>query len=117
FNFPRWCLDMSFLRAWENGRPADTPHHFAWRRAGPKAGEPVFVTGHPGTTSRQLTLAQLKLLRDVAYPMWLVRYAELRGRMLAWANTSDAAARAVQQRILGIENGIKVRRKIGRAHV
>jgi len=30
--------------------------------------------------------------------------------MLAWQNSSDEAARTVQQRILGIENGIKVRR-------
>lgn len=115
FNFPRWCLDMSFLRAYENGKPADTPRYFDWRGSGPRAGEPVFVTGHPGSTSRQLTLAQLRFLRDVVYPSWLIRYAELRGRMLAWQNSSHAAARAVQQRILGIENGIKVRRNELRA--
>ncbi len=110
FNFPRWCLDMSFLRAYEDGKPADTPHYFKWRGTGPRAGEPVFVSGHPGSTSRQLTMAELDFLRDVVYPSWLIRYSELRGRMLAWADTSDAAARAVQQRILLIENGIKVRR-------
>ncbi len=110
FNFPRWSFDMSFLRAYEGGKPAVTPHYFSWRDSGPRAGEPVFITGHPGSTSRQLTLSQLKLLRDVVYPLWLIRYAELRGRMLAWQDTSDAAARAVQQRILGIENGLKVRR-------
>ncbi|HEX2140483.1 MAG TPA: S46 family peptidase [Woeseiaceae bacterium] len=110
FNFPRWCMDMSFLRAYENGKPADTPSFLTWRGTGPQAGDPVFVTGHPGTTSRQLTMAQLDFLRDVVYPLWLIRYSELRGRMLAWGDTSDAAARAVQQRILSIENGIKVRR-------
>ncbi len=110
FNFPRWCLDMSFLRAYENGKPAKTPTFLAWRGEGPQAGDPVFVAGHPGTTSRQLTMAQLELLRNVVYPMWLIRYSELRGRMLAWGDTNEAAARAVQQRILGIENGIKVRR-------
>ena len=110
FNFPRWCLDMSFLRAYENGKPAETPNYLSWRGTGPQAGEPVFVTGHPGSTDRQLTMAQLDFLRDVEYPIWLIRYSELRGRMLAWGDTSDAAARAVQQRILGIENGIKVRR-------
>ncbi|HET6628568.1 MAG TPA: S46 family peptidase [Woeseiaceae bacterium] len=110
FNFPRWCLDMSFLRAYENGKPAETPNYLEWRGTGPRAGDPVFVAGHPGSTDRQLTMAQLDFLRDVAYPNWLIRYSELRGRLLAWADTSDAAARAVQQRILGIENGIKVRR-------
>jgi len=48
--------------------------------------------------------------RDVSIPLYLLRTSEFRGRLLAWKNTSPEAARAVQQRILGIENGIKVRR-------
>ena len=110
FNFPRWCLDMSFLRAYEDGRPASTPNFLRWRRGGPEAAEPVFISGHPGGTDRLLTVTQLKMQRDVMWPLWLLRYSELRGRMLAWAGTSDDAARTVQQRIASIENGIKVRR-------
>ncbi|MDJ0910789.1 MAG: S46 family peptidase [Woeseiaceae bacterium] len=115
FNFPRWCLDMSFLRAYENGEPASTPNYLKWREAGPEAGEPVFISGHPGSTDRQLTMSQLRMLRDVTYPNWLLRYSEFRGRMIAWGNTSDEAARVVQQSILGFENGIKVRRNLLRA--
>lgn len=111
FNFPRWCLDMSFLRVYDDeGRPASTPHHLPWRAAGPTAGEPIVITGHPGRTSRSLSVAELMMLREVVLPSWLVRYAELRGRMIEWGRTSDEAARVVQQRILGIENGLKVRR-------
>ena len=110
FNFPRWCLDMSFLRVYENGEPASTPNYLQWRKSGPRAGDPVFIAGHPGSTDRLMTVSQLKMQRDVTIPLWLLRYSELRGRLLAWKNTSDEAARTVQQRILGIENGIKVRR-------
>jgi hypothetical protein len=110
FNFPRWCLDMSFLRAYENGQPAATPNYLQWRQGGPKLAEPVFISGHPGSTDRLLTMTQLKMQRDIVLPLWLLRYSELRGRMLAWQNTSDEAARTVQQRIAGIENAIKVRR-------
>jgi V8-like Glu-specific endopeptidase len=110
FNFPRWSFDMSFLRAYENGKPAKTPNYLKWRQAGPDADEPVFITGHPGTTNRSLTVSQLKFQRDVSIPLYLYRQSEFRGRLLAWQNTSEEAARAVQQRILGIENGIKVRR-------
>ena len=110
FNFPRWSLDMSFLRAYEDGKPASTPNYLRWRQGGPKSAEPVFISGHPGSTDRLLTVSQLKMQRDVMWPLWLLRYSELRGRMLAWANTSDEAARIVQQRIAGLENGIKVRR-------
>ncbi len=110
FNFPRWCLDMSFLRVYEDGKPALTPNYLRWRKGGPQASEPVFITGHPGSTDRLLTMSQLRMLRDEVYPLWLLRYSELRGRMLAWQNTSPEAARIVQQRILNLENGIKVRR-------
>ena len=110
FNFPRWCLDMTFLRVYEDGKPATTPNYFQWRQAGPAASEPVFITGHPGSTNRSLTLSQLKMQRDVSIPLYLYRMNEFRGRLLAWQNTSEEAARAVQQRILGVENGIKVRR-------
>lgn len=110
FNFPRWCFDMSFLRVYEDGKPASTPNYLRWRESGPQDAEPVFITGHPGSTDRLLTTSQLKMLRDDVIPLWLLRYSELRGRMLVWQNTSPEAARIVQQRILGIENGIKVRR-------
>jgi hypothetical protein len=110
FNFPRWSLDFSFLRVYEDGKPATTPNFLTWRPAGPAANEPVFIAGHPGTTNRSLTVSQLKMQRDVSIPLYLYRQSEFRGRLLAWQNTSDEAAREVQQRILGIENGIKVRR-------
>lgn len=110
FNFPRWCFDMSFLRVYEDDKPAQTPDYLRWRAGGPKSGDPVFITGHPGSTDRQLTVAQLKFQRDVVLPLWLLRYSEFRGRMMAWQYTSDEAARTVQQRALIYENGIKVRR-------
>ncbi|MFU8896679.1 MAG: S46 family peptidase [Gammaproteobacteria bacterium] len=109
FNFPRWCLDMSFLRVYEDGKPAETPHHLAWRKAGPAAADPVLITGHPGRTNRSLTMSQLRILRDIQYPDFLLRAAELRGRMLEWQKTGPEAARVVQQQVLGLENGIKVR--------
>ena len=110
FNFPRWSFDMSFLRVYEDGRPAKTPNHLKWRQTGPDAGEPVFIAGHPGSTDRSLTVSQLKMQRDVSIPLYLYRNVEFRGRLLAWQDTGPEAARAVQQRILGVENGIKVRR-------
>jgi hypothetical protein len=110
FNFPRWNLDMSFLRVYENGKPAATPDFLPWRSTGAAAGEAVFVSGHPGRTDRLLTQAELDLRRSRQLPMFLEIYSEYRGRLLAWAETGDDAARQVQQRILGVENGLKVMR-------
>lgn len=115
FNFPRWSLDFSLLRVYENGKPAKTPNHLAWRAEGPDAGEPVFVAGHPGTTNRLLTLEQLKFQRDTQFPEYLVRNSELRGRITQWGKTGDEPARIIQRPLQSIENSLKVYRGLNKA--
>jgi V8-like Glu-specific endopeptidase len=110
FQFPRWCLDMSLMRVYENGKPASTPTHLSFDWSGAKDGEPVFVAGHPGTTERLKTVAQLKTERDDYLPLWLVRYSELRGRLLQYSKLSPEAARQAKDYLDTIENSIKVRR-------
>jgi hypothetical protein len=110
FNYPRWSLDFSLMRVYENGKPARTPDHLPWRIEGPNAGEPVFVPGHPGSTSRLLTSDQLRFQREVSNPSWLARNTELRGRMIQWAKTSDEAARITSDSLASIENSLKVYR-------
>jgi hypothetical protein len=112
FQFPRWSLDFSMLRAYENGKPARTPDHLPFRFAGPDAGELVLVSGHPGSTSRLETRAELEFQRDLAWPVWLLRYSELRGRYIEFGKTGEAAARIVEEPLNSLENGIKVRRKL-----
>ena len=115
FNFPRWSLDMSLLRVYEDGKPATTTHFLPWRKAGPNADELVFVAGHPGTTRRLMTVDQLEHRRSSLLPQQLLQLSELRGRLLAWAKTGEEPARIVQQRILNYENAIKVYRQQLRA--
>jgi V8-like Glu-specific endopeptidase len=110
FQFPRWCLDMSLLRVYENGKPAATPNHLAFDWSGAKEGEPVFVAGHPGSTDRLMTVAQLRTQRDVFLPFWLLRFAELRGRLIQYSKTGPEAARTAKDLLDTIENSLKVRR-------
>jgi hypothetical protein len=111
FQFPRWCLDMSVLRAYgPDGKPASTPNFLTLEPEGPSPGELVFVAGHPGHTDRQLTVAQLSELRDVYLPRWLLRASELRGRYIQFGKTSAESARIVDDPLNGLENSIKVRR-------
>jgi hypothetical protein len=113
FQFPRWCLDMTLLRAYDkNGKPVTPPNYLQIDFDGPEAGEPVFVSGHPGSTNRLLTVSQLLTLRDIDMPQWLLRASELRGRYLQFAKAGPEAARIVEAPISGLENGIKVRRKL-----
>jgi hypothetical protein len=111
FQFPRWCLDMSVLRAYgPDGKPAHTPNFLTLKGEGPEAGEVVFVAGHPGRTDRLLTVAQLLELRDVFLPRWLLRNEELRGRMIQFGKTGAEARRIAEAPLNGLENAIKVRR-------
>jgi len=65
FTFPRYTLDMAFFRAYDqNGNVAMTPHHYDWSTKGVEAGEPVFVVGNPGSTSRLGSVSQLRFERD-----------------------------------------------------
>jgi V8-like Glu-specific endopeptidase len=110
FQFPRWCLDMTLLRVYENGKPAATPDHLSFNWSGAKEGEATFVAGHPGTTERQLTVEQLKTQRNVFLPFWLLRYSELRGRLIQYSKTSPEAARTAKDYLDTLENSHKVRR-------
>jgi hypothetical protein len=74
--------------------------------------EVVFVAGHPGTTSRLLTRAELEFDRDVRLPTWLLRNSELRGRYIQFGKTSAVAESMLLAPLNSLENGIKVRRKL-----
>jgi V8-like Glu-specific endopeptidase len=110
FQFPRWSLDMTLLRAYENGQPAKVARHLSFNWNGARAGEPVFVAGHPGTTERLLTVEQLKTQRDVFLPFWLLRFSELRGRLIQFSRTGPEEARISRDLLDTIENSLKVRR-------
>jgi hypothetical protein len=111
FQFPRWCLDMTLLRVYENGQPAKTPNALKIDWAGTKAGDPVFVSGHPGTTERLLTVAQLEAQRDALLPFWLIRNSELRGRLLQFSASGAEPERQASPLLSNLENSLKVRRK------
>ncbi|MBX5460657.1 MAG: S46 family peptidase [Steroidobacteraceae bacterium] len=112
FQFPRWCLDMSVLRAYDaDGKPASTPNFMKINFSGPAANEPVFVSGHPGSTDRLLTVEQLKTLRNVDLPQALLRGSELRGRYIQFSKAGIEAERITEEPLSTLENSLKVRRK------
>ena len=110
FQFPRWTLDFSILRAYENDKPAATPNFLQIDFAGPAAGQLVFVSGDPGSTARLDTRSQLEFDRDVSLPVTLLRAAELRGRLIQFGKIDAGDERIVLAPLNNLQNGIKVRR-------
>ena len=108
FNFPRYSMDASFLRAYENGKPVATPKHLKWNPRSPKDGEATFVVGNPGSTSRLFTQSQLAFEREVRLPITLTTLSELRGRLVRAMDESPDRAREGLDTLNGIENGLKV---------
>lgn len=107
FCFPRWGLDFSFLRAYENDRPADTSAtHFTWKTEGAKEGDLVFVTGNPGTTGRLKTYAQCEFMRDYFYPAQLKRIRGMLADLYEQAK-DPAKEKEIRATILRYENGRK----------
>jgi hypothetical protein len=71
--YPRYALDVAFLRAYENGKPAATPHFLKWSTEGAREGDLIFLAGNPGATSRLATQTQLVYARDHVLPLALTR--------------------------------------------
>jgi len=87
FQFPRWSLDMSLLRVYENGKPASTPNFLAIDWTGPDANEPVFVPGHPGLDALLDPALMAQKARDEAD---LRAKAGLAGPQDPWEQTARA---------------------------
>jgi Peptidase S46 len=107
FEYPRYDLDVAFFRVYENNQPVHLEHSFKWSTTGVKDNELTFVSGHPGSTGKLLTMAQLDFLRDTSYPFELAVYDRRVNLLKAWSKKSDENARRAQHDIFGIENNIK----------
>jgi hypothetical protein len=110
FTYPRFDLDVSFVRAYQPDSitPAKTPDYFAWNPDGANEGDLVFITGNPGTTSRQATVAQLLYEQKVRHPFLIQLFEAQQSFLQSVAQRSPAAERAVRNQLFGVENSLKL---------
>lgn len=107
FTYPRYDLDITFFRVYENDKPARLDNYLKWAPAGVKDGDLIFVSGHPGNTGRLLTMAQLEFLRDVQYPASLKVYARRIALLEEFSKRSDENARIAKEDLFGLQNSQK----------
>ncbi|MCC6158919.1 MAG: S46 family peptidase [Deltaproteobacteria bacterium] len=109
FNFPRYSLDAALMRAYdEAGNPVTVTHHLRVAPGAYRDGDPVFVSGHPTSSGRFYTYAQLEFLRDSLYPLWLTSMERSRDVFREYTKRGEEQKRRALFEIGMDENFIKV---------
>jgi Peptidase S46 len=107
FEYPRYDLDIAFLRAYENGKPAATPSFLTWSTEGVKENDLVFVAGNPGSTSRTATPTQLQFYRDTQLPFVLSRYFSRINLLVDFSTKSEENRRMAESVLTSFRNTYK----------
>ncbi len=117
FTYPRYDLDFALFRVYENGKPVESRNYLRWDPQGPADDALVFVSGNPGSTGRQDTLAQLELLRDHMFPLTiqilnhrlatLQKYSALGAEQARQASSSIFFLQNSLKAYTGMENGLR----------
>ena len=107
FTYPRYDLDITFFRVYENGKPAHLDNYLKWSSTGVKDGDLVFVSGHPGSTGRLLTMSQLEFMRDVQYPILLKLFQRRTALLQDFSKQSEENARIAKEELFGLQNSQK----------
>jgi len=108
FTYPRYNLDCSFMRAYENDKPVNSTNFFKFSQEGIQPGEPIFTVGNPGTTQRLKTLAQLEYFRDVVYRNNSYLFNTYYNALEALKKTAPTRADAFEKIKVNIGNSQKV---------
>jgi hypothetical protein len=107
FTYPRHDLDICLMRAYEAAKPAKPAAFLRVAPEGTKEGDLVFISGHPGSTSRLLTLAQLEAARDWELPDRLAFVARRLGVLREFGARSPESLRRAQSEVFGLANAEK----------
>ncbi|MGA2041253.1 MAG: S46 family peptidase [Bryobacteraceae bacterium] len=107
FTYPRYDLDMALFRVYENGKPIESKDYLKWNPAGAAEDELVFVSGHPGATSRLETMAQIEFLRDVGLPNALKSLRNRIGSLERYSAQGAEEGRQAASSIFFLQNSVK----------
>lgn len=107
FTYPRYDLDITFFRAYENGKPVHPEHYFRWSKTGVKEGDLTFVPGNPGSTGRLMTMTELEFSRDVSYPLVQHRLESLIECLKEYMARGAEQRRQAGENLFGQQNSYK----------
>ncbi|MCB1021731.1 MAG: S46 family peptidase [Acidobacteria bacterium] len=107
FTYPRYCLDVSFLRVYDKGQVVTPPAVLPLEPKGAAEGDMTVVSGHPGSTERQLTESQLQFERDRRMPFMLEWLRAMADALQVYGRSGGDASRRARDELFRIDNSIK----------
>src|SRR5215813_12695619 len=108
FEFPRYYLDLAFLRVYRGGNPLDSSaNYLRYAAADAKVGDLTFSSGHPWASNRLETVADLEVQRDVSMARLIFFQAELRGVLTEFSARGVEEARIAADSLDELENYLK----------
>lgn len=107
FTYPRYCLDVTFFRVYENGQPLKSQNYLKWSAQGPADGEFVLAIGNPGSTNRLLTLTQVQYQRDVGNLLQMKVWNSRRDALVRYGATGSEPSRRALNTVRSLSNSIK----------
>ena len=110
FEYPRYDLDITLLRAYENDKPARVQHYLHLSSSGVRPGDLVFVSGNPGSTDRLLPVSALLAMRDDSLPFALSALERSERVLLDYSRRGAEQRRQAQRQMFGVENSLKALR-------
>ena len=107
FEYPRYNLDATIMRVYEDGKPAELDHFLSWNLEPLQDGDLIFVSGNPGRTQRIFTVDALKYLRDdrIPYILDFLRRKEILMQQFGLRGTEQQ--RRARDELFGIQNARK----------
>ncbi|MFM9063351.1 MAG: S46 family peptidase [Pirellula sp.] len=107
FEYPRYCLDVTLFRVYEDGKPAKIDHYLKMDPNGAKDGDLVFVSGNPGRTRRILTSDAVEYQRDTALPRTLNMLRRKEIALQQYGLEGPEQTRRGRDDLFGIQNSRK----------
>lgn len=107
FEYPRYCLDVTLFRVYEDGKPAKIDHFLKMDPTGAAEGDLVFVSGNPGRTRRILTSDAVEYQRDSALPRTLNNLRRKEVLMQQYGLAGPEQTRRSRDDLFGIQNSRK----------
>ena len=107
FTYPRYDLDIALFRVYENDAPVMSRDYLKWSAKGAGDEELVFVSGHPASTDRLGTVAQLETQRDIIFPVSIDVINRRINVLRQYGSQGAERAREAAGMLFSLENSLK----------